>query len=74
MVCIAGVYACLWESCGFESSDASEIMRHVNYHSYHTKIKCIGSNILARTKLPVSDRCLMCRCSTGLLVSACVNA
>lgn len=47
-----GVYACLWESCGFESSDASEIMRHVNYHSYHTKIKCIGSNILARTKLP----------------------
>ena len=56
MVCIAGVYACLWESCGFESSDSSEIMRHVNYHSYHTKIKCIGSNILARTKLPVSDK------------------
>ncbi|XP_023708960.1 histone H4 transcription factor [Cryptotermes secundus] len=51
-MCVADVYACLWESCGFESSDSNEIVRHVNFHSYHTKIKCIGSNILARSRLP----------------------
>lgn len=51
---VAGVYACLWESCEFESADSNEIVRHVNFHSYHTKIKSIGSNILARLKLPVS--------------------
>ncbi|XP_023716446.1 histone H4 transcription factor [Cryptotermes secundus] len=28
-------------------------MRHVNFHSYQTKLKSIGSNILARSKLPV---------------------
>ncbi|PNF17531.1 hypothetical protein B7P43_G16827 [Cryptotermes secundus] len=48
-----GVYVCLWEQCGFESADSNEITRHVNFHSYHTKVKCIGSNILARSKLPV---------------------
>jgi hypothetical protein len=66
-VCVADVYACLWESCGFESADSNEIVRHVNFHSYHTKIKCIGSNILARSRLPVSDKlpactCLICYC------------
>ncbi|PNF20108.1 hypothetical protein B7P43_G04791 [Cryptotermes secundus] len=48
-----GVYVCLWEKCGFESADSSEITRHVNFHSYHTKLKCIGSNILARSGLPI---------------------
>jgi hypothetical protein len=52
---VTGVYACLWESCEFESADSNEIVRHVNFHSYHTKIKSIGSNILARLRLPVSD-------------------
>ncbi|XP_033608702.1 histone H4 transcription factor-like isoform X2 [Cryptotermes secundus] len=52
-LCVAGVYVCLWEKCGFESADSSEITRHVNFHSYHTKLKCIGSNILARSGLPI---------------------
>ncbi|PNF26442.1 hypothetical protein B7P43_G16451 [Cryptotermes secundus] len=48
-----GVYVCLWEQCGFECADSNEITRHVNFHSYHTKLKCIGSNILARSGLPI---------------------
>lgn len=69
-MCVADVYACLWESCGFESSDSNEIVRHVNFHSYHTKIKCIGSNILARSRLPVSDEHSTCKCFTLFLLSA----
>jgi hypothetical protein len=60
------VYACLWESCGFESADSNEIVRHVNFHSYHTKINCIGSNILSRSRLPVSDEHPVCVCLTRL--------
>jgi predicted RNA-binding Zn-ribbon protein involved in translation (DUF1610 family) len=48
-----GVYVCLWQQCGFESADSNLITRHVNFHSYHTKVKCIGSNIMARSKLPI---------------------
>ncbi|PNF23497.1 hypothetical protein B7P43_G06515 [Cryptotermes secundus] len=48
-----GVYVCLWQHCGFESADSREITRHVNFHSYHMKLKCIGSNILARSGLPI---------------------
>ncbi|KAJ4448928.1 hypothetical protein ANN_00320 [Periplaneta americana] len=49
---VADVLVCLWQYCGFESADTKEIVRHVNFHSYHTKIKCIGSNMLARSKIP----------------------
>lgn len=62
---VAGVYACLWEACGFESANTKQIIRHVNFHSYHTKIKCIGSNILAQSDLLVSDQHLhvsLCVC------------
>jgi hypothetical protein len=65
-VYFAGVYACLWESCGFQSSDPKEIVRHVNFHSFHTKIKCIGSNILAQSGQPVSDRYSTCACLVWL--------
>ena len=58
----AGVYACLWESCGFQSSDPKVIVRHVNFHAFHTKIKCIGSNILAQSRHPVSDWYSACVC------------
>jgi hypothetical protein len=71
---VAGVYVCLWEQCGFESADSNEITRHVNFHSYHTKIKCIGSNILARSRLPVSDEHSAGTCFTHLLKSSCSNA
>lgn len=48
------VYACLWNGCSFESNVSDDIAKHVNYHSYHTKLKCIGSNIRGRVKLPVN--------------------
>lgn len=46
------VYVCQWSGCLYESNDPDEISRHVNYHAYHTKLKCIGSNIRTRIKLP----------------------
>ncbi|XP_015433360.1 PREDICTED: histone H4 transcription factor [Dufourea novaeangliae] len=50
------VYVCKWIGCFYENNDPDEISRHVNYHAYHTKLKCIGSNIRARIKLPVCRR------------------
>jgi hypothetical protein len=49
------VYACLWSGCVYESAIDVEIMRHVNYHAFHSKLKCIGMNTRGRTKLPVSN-------------------
>ena len=46
------VYVCQWSGCFYESNEPDEISRHVNYHAFHTKLKCIGSNIRARIKLP----------------------
>ncbi|XP_066600653.1 histone H4 transcription factor-like [Prorops nasuta] len=50
------VYACQWKGCFFESTNTNEILKHINYHAYHTKLKCIGSNIRERTKLPKCQR------------------
>ncbi|XP_011307228.1 histone H4 transcription factor [Fopius arisanus] len=50
------VYACQWHDCGFENGISEEITRHVNFHAYHTKLKCIGSNIRERIKLPKCHR------------------
>lgn len=49
------VYVCQWSGCFYESNEPDEISRHVNYHAFHTKLKCIGSNIRARIKLPVRN-------------------
>ena len=46
------MYCCLWDSCGFDSNNWDVVMRHINYHSYHTKIKSIGTCIMKRSKLP----------------------
>ena len=48
------VYACLWNGCEFISSVDVDIMKHVNFHAFHTKLKCLGTNVRSRTKLPVS--------------------
>ncbi|XP_014206525.1 histone H4 transcription factor isoform X2 [Copidosoma floridanum] len=50
------VYGCLWSGCNYESSVDTDIMRHVNYHSFHTKLKCIGKNVRGRIKLPKCRR------------------
>ncbi|XP_014300455.1 histone H4 transcription factor [Microplitis demolitor] len=51
-----GVYVCKWKHCQYENDSIPDIIKHVNYHSYHTKLKCIGSNIRARIKLPKCHR------------------
>lgn len=48
------VYACLWSGCIYENEIDVNIIRHVNYHAFHSKLKCIGLNVRGRTKLPVS--------------------
>ena len=37
---------CLWAECGFEALSSEEMVRHINFHSFHTKIKCHGLNML----------------------------
>ncbi|CAB3244119.1 unnamed protein product [Arctia plantaginis] len=45
-------YVCLWDVCGHKTSDFIEIVRHLNYHSYHGKLLAIGFNGRATLKLP----------------------
>ena len=40
------VFGCLWAECGFETPSSEEMVRHVNFHSFHTKIKCHGLNMV----------------------------
>jgi len=40
------VFGCLWAECGFECPASAEMVRHINFHSFHTKIKCHGLNML----------------------------
>jgi len=49
------VYVCQWKDCPYNTDVGDEVIRHVNYHAYHTKLKCIGSNVRAKIKLPVSN-------------------
>uniref|UniRef100_A0A8D0ESD8 C2H2-type domain-containing protein n=1 Tax=Strix occidentalis caurina TaxID=311401 RepID=A0A8D0ESD8_STROC len=40
-------YRCWWRSCEFEAKDPRELTTHANFHSYHTKLKFIGSQLRA---------------------------
>ncbi|XP_009702610.1 PREDICTED: histone H4 transcription factor-like, partial [Cariama cristata] len=54
-------YRCWWRSCEFGAKDARELITHVNFHSYHTKLKFIGSQLRAlHHNLPA---CLQDSCS-----------
>ena len=44
-------FGCLWQECGFESCDSQEMVRHINFHAFHTKIKCHGQNMLEVNQL-----------------------
>jgi len=44
-------FGCLWQGCGFETTNSGEIIRHLNFHSFHTKIKSHASSILEETKI-----------------------
>ena len=39
-------FACLWNQCGFETINSRHMVRHINFHAFHTKVKCHGRNML----------------------------
>ncbi|XP_074940234.1 histone H4 transcription factor-like [Phalacrocorax aristotelis] len=43
----AGQYPCWWRGCEFGAKDPRKLIIHVNFHSYHTKLKFIGSQLRA---------------------------
>lgn len=43
---------CKWNFCDLKITSESLFRQHVSYHSYFTKLKQIGSNVLLRNKLP----------------------
>jgi len=43
------VFVCLWSDCGFETPVSAEMVRHIHFHTFHTKIKCHGMNMLKET-------------------------
>ncbi|XP_058791060.1 histone H4 transcription factor-like [Phymastichus coffea] len=49
-------YVCLWSGCDYNSGVSIDIMRHVNYHAFHSKLKSIGVNVRNRMKLPKCQR------------------
>lgn len=57
-------FGCLWQGCGFETTDSGEIIRHLNFHSFHTKIKSNASLILEETKI---NRCTLSRNQRNVL-------
>ncbi|XP_068815820.1 histone H4 transcription factor-like [Struthio camelus] len=40
-------HQCWWKGCEFLAKDPRELITHVNFHSYHTKLKFIGSQLRA---------------------------
>ncbi|XP_007882632.1 histone H4 transcription factor [Callorhinchus milii] len=51
-------YQCLWADCGYYSVESSaDLMRHVYFHGYHTKLKHWGlQSLQAQTEL---EQCLL---------------
>jgi hypothetical protein len=39
-------FACLWRLCGMTSPSSAEMVRHVHFHAFHTKIKCHGEAVV----------------------------
>lgn len=62
------VYVCQWKDCLYDTEVSEEVVRHVNYHAYHTKLKSIGSNVREKIKLPVSNK--MCESCFKLLIAS----
>ena len=42
-------YCCLWRSCGYISQSKDEITRHINFHTFHTKLKFHGASVWKET-------------------------
>lgn len=46
------VFLCLWADCGFETAASPEMVRHINFHGFHTKIKGHGAAMVTALGLP----------------------
>lgn len=45
--CVSEEYACLWQECGFCAPESpTDLVRHVYFHCYHTKLKQWGLHAL----------------------------
>jgi len=42
-------YVCLWRGCGHQTPSSDEIVRHVHFHTFHTKLKSHGRFVLQET-------------------------
>ena len=40
-------FACLWHECGFETINSSEMVRHINFHAFHSKVSTDSSSLPA---------------------------
>jgi hypothetical protein len=43
---------CLWNLCKFETEDRSELLRHIDYHAYHTRLKTFGLGLTNIISIP----------------------
>ena len=57
---LSDTFSCLWHECGFETINSQEMVRHINFHAFHTKIKCHGRNMLRLNNM------LPCKLDSGL--------
>lgn len=46
------LYECLWDLCGFVSTDISAVTRHLSFHAYHTKLKSYGESYRISLNIP----------------------
>lgn len=46
-------FTCLWNNCTFQSNCEVKSTTHVNFHAYHTRLKCVGLAVLNLCEIPV---------------------
>ncbi|XP_049534224.1 histone H4 transcription factor-like [Anopheles darlingi] len=47
-----GCYDCAWDLCDFVAKSKDDLMGHVHYHGYHTKLKVHGASLTFLLKIP----------------------
>lgn len=45
-------FICLWNNCKFQSNCEVKSTTHVNFHAYHTRLKCVGLAVLNLCEIP----------------------
>lgn len=43
---------CLWNLCKFETEDRDDLLRHLDYHAYHTRLKTFGLGLVNILSVP----------------------